>query len=204
MEGVVRVMRKAPERRQGDDGLPVAPYALYNIGNSHPENLLDFVRILEEELVGAGVLPEDYDFDAHKELVPMQPGDVPVTYADTSALERDFGFRPSTPSSRRSPPLRPMVQGLLRHRLKNNHAYSDNGSRLGIGGAERVASSWANGLSRRGHEVFIRTDICSVKQSYPTDKGVKLFRTEFIVIKSLTSFTRFVEKFSSLHLPLMN
>ncbi len=97
VEGVVRVMRKAPERRKGDDGLPVAPYAVYNIGNSHPENLLDFVRILQEELVAAGVLPEDYDFDAHKELVPMQPGDVPVTYADTSAFERNFGFRPSTP-----------------------------------------------------------------------------------------------------------
>ena len=96
VEGVKRVMKKAPARRTGDDGLPVPPYAVYNIGNNQPENLLDFVRILQEELVAAGVLPEDYDFEAHKELVPMQPGDVPVTYADTSALERDFGFKPST------------------------------------------------------------------------------------------------------------
>lgn len=96
VEGVIRVMKKAPARRTGDDGLPVPPYAVYNIGNNQPENLLDFVRILQEELVAAGVLPEDYDFEAHKELVPMQPGDVPVTYADTSALERDFGFKPST------------------------------------------------------------------------------------------------------------
>ena len=92
----MRVMKKAPARRVGDDGLPVPPYALYNIGNSNPESLLDFVTILQEELVAAGVLPKDYDFEAHKELVPMQPGDVAVTYADTSALERDFGFRPST------------------------------------------------------------------------------------------------------------
>lgn len=96
VEGVVRVMQKAPDKRNGEDGLPVPPYAVYNIGNQNPENLLDFVQILSEELVRAGVLPEDYDFEAHKELVPMQPGDVPVTYADTSALERDFGFRPST------------------------------------------------------------------------------------------------------------
>ena len=96
VEGVIRVMEKAPERRMGEDGLPVPPYAVYNIGNSNPENLLDFVQILQEELVAAGVLPADYDFEAHKELVPMQPGDVPVTYADTTALERDFGFRPST------------------------------------------------------------------------------------------------------------
>ncbi len=97
VEGVVRVMRCAPERRVGADGLPVPPYRVYNIGNSHPENLLDFVTILQEELVRAGVLPSDYDFEAHKELVPMQPGDVPVTYADTTPLEQDFGFRPSTP-----------------------------------------------------------------------------------------------------------
>lgn len=97
VEGVRRVMHRAPLRRTGEDGLPVPPYAVYNIGNSSPENLLDFVDILQQELVRAGVLPEDYDFEAHKELVPMQPGDVPVTYADTSALERDFGFRPSTP-----------------------------------------------------------------------------------------------------------
>ena len=96
VEGVIRVMKKAPARKTGEDGLPVPPYAVYNIGNNQPENLLDFVTILQEELVLAGVLPEDYDFDAHKELVPMQPGDVPVTYADTSALERDFGFKPST------------------------------------------------------------------------------------------------------------
>ena len=96
VEGVLRVMQKAPERSIGDDGLPVPPYALYNIGNSDPENLLEFVDILQQELVRAGVLPADYDFEAHKELVPMQPGDVPVTYADTSALERDFGFKPST------------------------------------------------------------------------------------------------------------
>ena len=96
VEGVVRVMKKAPEKSVGEDGLPVPPYAVYNIGNNQPENLLDFVQILQEELVRAGVLPSDYDFEAHKELVPMQPGDVPVTYADTTALERDFGFKPST------------------------------------------------------------------------------------------------------------
>ena len=97
VEGIVRVMQRAPEKKVGEDGLPVPPYALYNIGNHQPENLLDFVRILSEELVRAGVLPEDYDFEAHRELVPMQPGDVPVTYADTRALERDFGFKPSMP-----------------------------------------------------------------------------------------------------------
>ncbi len=97
VEGVVRVMRGAPEKKDGEDGLPLPPYAVYNIGNHQPENLLDFVDVLQEELVRAGVLPEDYDFDAHKELVPMQPGDVPVTYADTDALRRDFGFQPSTP-----------------------------------------------------------------------------------------------------------
>ena len=97
VEGVVRVMQHAPERRKGEDGLPLPPYKVYNIGNSHPENLLDFVDILQQELVRAGVLPEDYDFDSHKELVPMQPGDVPVTFADTAPLEKDFGFRPSTP-----------------------------------------------------------------------------------------------------------
>ena len=96
VEGVKRVMQKAPERRVGEDGLPVPPYAVYNIGNQNPENLLDFVDILQQELIRAGVLPEDYDFEVHKELVPMQPGDVPVTYADTSALERDFGFKPGT------------------------------------------------------------------------------------------------------------
>ncbi len=96
VEGVVRVMRHAPERKTGEDGLPVPPYKVYNIGNSNPENLLDFVTILQEELVAAGVLPEDYDFEAHKELVPMQPGDVPVTFADTAPLEEDFGFRPDT------------------------------------------------------------------------------------------------------------
>lgn len=97
VEGVVRVMKKPPEKKNGEDGLPIPPYAIYNIGNSNPENLLDFVQILSEELVRAGVLPADYDLEAHKELVPMQPGDVPVTYADTSALERDFGFKPHTP-----------------------------------------------------------------------------------------------------------
>ena len=97
VEGVVRVMQHAPERKKGGDGLPVPPYRVYNIGNSHPESLLDFVTILQEELVRAGVLPEDYDFEAHKQLVPMQPGDVPVTYADTAPLERDFGYKPSTP-----------------------------------------------------------------------------------------------------------
>lgn len=96
VEGVVRVMQKAPDKVTGEDGLPLPPYKVYNIGNNSPENLLDFVQILSEELVRAGVLSEDYDFEAHKELVPMQPGDVPVTYADTSALERDFGFKPST------------------------------------------------------------------------------------------------------------
>lgn len=97
VEGVVRVMKKPPEKKNGEDGLPIPPYAIYNIGNSNPENLLDFVQILSEELVRAGVLPADYDFEAHKELVPMQPGDVPVTYADTEPLERDFGFKPHTP-----------------------------------------------------------------------------------------------------------
>ena len=96
VEGVKRVMMKAPEKKNGEDGLPIPPYKVYNIGNNHPENLLDFVNILQEELVRAKVLPVDYDFEAHKKLVPMQPGDVPVTYADTSALEKDFGFKPST------------------------------------------------------------------------------------------------------------
>ena len=96
VEGVMRVMAKAPERKVGEDGLPIPPYKVYNIGNNHPENLLDFVQILQEELIRAGVLPADYDFEAHKELVPMQLGDVSVTYADTSALERDFGFKPNT------------------------------------------------------------------------------------------------------------
>lgn len=97
VEGMMRVMQHAPERQMGEDGLPFPPYKIYNIGNNHPENLLDFVTILQEELVRSGVLPTDYDFDAHKELVPMQPGDVPVTYADTTPLEKDFGFKPCTP-----------------------------------------------------------------------------------------------------------
>jgi nucleoside-diphosphate-sugar epimerase len=92
-------MMKAPAKKVGDDGLPIPPYKVYNIGNNNPENLLDFVNILQEELIRAGVLPQDYDFESHKELVPMQAGDVPVTYADTSALEADFGFKPSTPLS---------------------------------------------------------------------------------------------------------
>ena len=97
VKGITLVMAKAPEKKTGEDGLPIPPYAVYNIGNNHPENLLDFVQILSEELVKAGVLPKDYDFEAHKKLVPMQPGDVPITYADTTPLERDFGFKPSTP-----------------------------------------------------------------------------------------------------------
>lgn len=97
VEGIVRVMQHAPERRHGEDGLPIPPYKIYNIGNNRPENLLDFVHILQEELLAAGVLPPDYDFEAHKELVAMQPGDVPTTFADTSALEQDFGFKPQTP-----------------------------------------------------------------------------------------------------------
>ena len=96
VEGIIRVMKKAPEKKNGEDGLPIPPYKIYNIGNSHPENLLDFVQILQEELIRAGVLPKDYDFEAHKELVPMQAGDVPITFADTTPLERDFGFKPST------------------------------------------------------------------------------------------------------------
>ena len=96
VEGITRIMQHAPERRVGEDGLPVPPYKVYNIGNNQPENLLDFVQILQEELVRAGVLPADYDFEAHKQLVPMQPGDVPVTYADVTALQEDFGFKPST------------------------------------------------------------------------------------------------------------
>lgn len=96
VEGVKRVMQNAPKRKNGEDGLPIPPYAIYNIGNNKPENLLDFVNILQQELIRAEVLPTDYNFEMHKKLVPMQPGDVPVTYADTSALERDFGFKPST------------------------------------------------------------------------------------------------------------
>ncbi|MCH1940713.1 GDP-mannose 4,6-dehydratase [Holdemania massiliensis] len=96
VEGIIKVMQKPPKKQSGEDGLPLPPYAIYNIGNNHPENLLDFVTILQEELIRARVLPEDYDFEAHKKLVPMQPGDVPITYADTTALERDFGFKPST------------------------------------------------------------------------------------------------------------
>lgn len=96
IEGILRVMQGAPEKKNGEDGLPIPPYAVYNIGNNNPENLLDFVNILQEELIRANVLPEDYDFEKHKELVPMQPGDVPETYADTSALERDYGFKPCT------------------------------------------------------------------------------------------------------------
>lgn len=97
VEGIIRVMQGAPEKRVGEDGLPVSPYMVYNIGNSHPVNLLDFVTILQEELIRANVLPEDYDFESHKELVPMQAGDVPVTYADTTPLEEDFGYKPNTP-----------------------------------------------------------------------------------------------------------
>ena len=96
VEGIIRVMQGAPEKKNGEDGLPIPPYAVYNIGNSNPENLLNFVEILQEELIRAGVLPKDYDFESHKELVPMQPGDVPVTYADTTPLEKDYGFKPST------------------------------------------------------------------------------------------------------------
>ena len=96
VEGIIRVMQGAPEKKNGEDGLPIPPYAVYNIGNSNPENLLTFVEILQEELIRAGVLPKDYDFESHKELVPMQPGDVPVTYADTTPLEKDYGFKPST------------------------------------------------------------------------------------------------------------
>lgn len=96
VEGIIRVMQHAPEKANGEDGLPIPPYKVYNIGNKQPENLLDFVTIPQEELLRAGVLPQDYDFEAHKELVPMQPGDVPVTYADTTPLEQDFGFKPAT------------------------------------------------------------------------------------------------------------
>lgn len=117
VEGIVRVMQHAPEKRNGEDGLPVPPYKVYNIGNNNPENLLDFVTILQEELVRAGVLPTDYDFEAHKELVPMQPGDVPVTYADTTPLEQDFGFKPST-SLRKG--LRAFAEW---YALYNNHLY---------------------------------------------------------------------------------
>jgi len=96
VEGIIRVMQHAPERKNGEDNLPIPPYKVYNIGNNQPENLLDFVTILQEELIRANVLPSNYNFEAHKELVPMQPGDVPVTYADTTPLENDFGFKPST------------------------------------------------------------------------------------------------------------
>ena len=116
VEGVVRVMQHAPEKSNGADGLPIPPYKVYNIGNNQPENLLDFVKILQEELVRAGVLPEDYDFESHKELVPMQPGDVPITYADTTPLEQDFGFKPSTP----------LRDGLRRFAEWYNSFYSQN------------------------------------------------------------------------------
>ena len=96
VEGVIRVMKNAPKRKNGEDGLPIPPYKVYNIGNSHPENLLEFVDILQQELIRAEVLPKNYDFESHKKLVPMQPGDVPVTYADTTPLEKDFGFKPNT------------------------------------------------------------------------------------------------------------
>ena len=96
VEGIIRVINKAPEKKNGEDGLPIAPYAIYNIGNNNPENLLDFVKILSEELVNAKVLPKDFDFEKHKELVPMQAGDVPITFADTSSLEKDFGYKPHT------------------------------------------------------------------------------------------------------------
>ena len=118
VEGVVRVMKHAPERKTGEDGLPIPPYKVYNIGNSNPENLLDFVTILQEELIAAGVLPADYDFESHKELVPMQPGDVPVTYADTTPLEEDFGFRPNT-SLRDG--LRRFAQWYARYYVKITH-----------------------------------------------------------------------------------
>ena len=118
VEGVVRVMQHAPERKTGEDGLPIPPYKIYNIGNSNPENLLDFVTILQEELIAAGVLPADYDFESHKELVPMQPGDVPVTYADTTPLEEDFGFRPNT-SLREG--LRKFAQWYARYYVKITH-----------------------------------------------------------------------------------
>lgn len=118
VEGVVRVMQHAPERKTGEDGLPIPPYKVYNIGNSNPENLLDFVTILQEELIAAEVLPADYDFESHKELVPMQPGDVPVTYADTSPLEEDFGFRPNT-SLRDG--LRRFAQWYARYYVKITH-----------------------------------------------------------------------------------
>ena len=116
VEGVVRVMQHAPEKSNGTDGLPIPPYKVYNIGNNQPENLLDFVQILQEELVRAGVLPSDYDFESHKELVPMQPGDVPITYADTTPLEQDFGFKPSTP----------LREGLRRFAEWYNSFYSQN------------------------------------------------------------------------------
>lgn len=116
VEGVIRVMQHAPEKKNGEDGLPIPPYKVYNIGNNQPENLLDFVTILQEELIRAKVLPEDYDFEAHKELVPMQPGDVPVTYADTTPLEQDFGFKPST-SLRKG--LRAFAEWYASYYLKN-------------------------------------------------------------------------------------
>ena len=118
VEGVVRVMQHAPERKTGEDGLPIPPYKVYNIGNSNPENLIDFVTILQEELIAAGVLPADYDFESHKQLVPMQPGDVPVTYADTTPLEEDFGFRPNT-SLRDG--LRRFAQWYARYYVKITH-----------------------------------------------------------------------------------
>ena len=129
VEGVIRVMMKAPEKRVGEDGLPIPPYAVYNIGNSNPENLLEFVQILQEELLRAGVLPQDYNFDEHKELVAMQPGDVPVTFADTSALERDFGFKPST-SLRDG--LRAFAEWYAKYYGTNSLESTDNGQRTTV------------------------------------------------------------------------
>ena len=126
-EGIIRVMQKPPQREIGDDGLKTAPHKIYNIGNSHPENLMDFVDILQQELVRAGVLPEDYDFAAHTQLVPMQPGDVPVTYADTSELERDFGFRPCT-SVREG--LRAFSQWYRTYSQEKSRETSDKGENL--------------------------------------------------------------------------
>lgn len=143
-------MQGAPKRGNGEDGLPIPPYAVYNIGNQNPENLLDFVQILQEELIRAGVLPEDYDFEAHKELVPMQAGDVPVTYADTSALERDYGYRPTTSLREGLRHLQSGMQGFINKKENTMREFKD--LKIAVAGAGYVGLSIATLLSQH-HQV---------------------------------------------------
>jgi UDP-glucuronate 4-epimerase len=168
VEGVVRVMQGAPEKKNGEDGLPIPPYAVYNIGNNHPENLLDFVQILQEELIRAKVLPEDYDFEAHKELVPMQPGDVPVTYADTQALERDYGFKPSTT-------------------LRESKALYDNlyPSRIIVGtdiNNARLVKA-AHTFAQLLQEGAIKEDIDTLFMGFTEAEAVKLFANTYLALR---------------------